>query len=233
MTGTMPSSTQEAVAFLSDGLRLEGVLSYHDTPVAPDLAILVSPHPCLGGDMENNVILALDAALRALRAATLRFNFRGVGRSESRIPLEQQVAAFWENPRIDPLREPALDDLAAAVDFALATLRGCHRLFLIGYSYGAVLALLLAAKRGDVAGLAAISPPAHQIAGEPSWPRIARAVITRGGEDIGVDDAAHRRLEERLGPLALSLRFPEADHFYRDMEATLAERVVTALLDER
>lgn len=233
MSGMAPTSTQEAITFLSDGLRLEGVLSHPDVPGSLDVAVLVPPHPCLGGDMENNVILALDSALRSRGAATLRFNFRGVGRSESRIPLEQQISAFWVNPRIDPLREPAVDDLAAAVDFALAALHGCRRLLLIGYSFGAVLALLLAAKRRDVAGIAAISPPVHQIAGKPAWPRGARTVITRGGDDIGIDSDAHARLLDALGPPVVSLVFEETDHFYRDLEATLAERVVSALLDER
>lgn len=233
MSGMAPTSTQEAITFLSDGLRLEGILSYPDVPGSLDVAVLVPPHPCLGGDMENNVILALDSALRSRGAATLRFNFRGVGRSESRIPLEQQISAFWENPRIDPEHETGLVDLCAATECALRAIGGCCRLSLVGYSFGGVLTLLLAAGRRDVAGVAAISPPVHQLAGEPSWPRGARTVITRGGDDIGIDSDAHARLLDALGPPVVSLVFEETDHFYRDLEATLAERVVSALLDER
>jgi alpha/beta superfamily hydrolase len=50
---------EEHVHFNSDGLKLEGVLSYDENVLNPLIALLCPPHPHLGGDMENNVITAL------------------------------------------------------------------------------------------------------------------------------------------------------------------------------
>jgi len=51
-------------------------------PAAPERAAVVChPHPKGGGTMNNNVVYRMARALEARRAAVLRFNFRGVGRS--------------------------------------------------------------------------------------------------------------------------------------------------------
>src|SRR5271157_2056289 len=50
---------------------------------APRLAALVChPHPLYGGSMHNKVVYRLARGLRRSGAVVLRFNFRGVGRSE-------------------------------------------------------------------------------------------------------------------------------------------------------
>ncbi len=46
---------EEHVIFNSDGLKLEGILSYDENTLSPPLVLLCPPHPHLGGDMENNV----------------------------------------------------------------------------------------------------------------------------------------------------------------------------------
>ena len=76
---------EEHVNFNSDGMKLEGILSYDENAVNPPSMLLCPPHPHLGGDMENNVITALGNVLAEKGFATLRFNYRGVGNSESRL----------------------------------------------------------------------------------------------------------------------------------------------------
>ena len=79
--------------------------------------LISHPHPLAGGTMEHGVVVALwkAAAARGMRA--LRYNFRGVGKSEG------------ELTRKSPL---ATADLGGAVDFL-----GGGPLLAIGYSYGA------------------------------------------------------------------------------------------------
>ncbi|HLS18376.1 MAG TPA: alpha/beta hydrolase, partial [Paracoccaceae bacterium] len=61
--------------------RLEG--RYHPQPEkdAP-IALIMHPHPQFGGTMNNPVTYALHYAFRDLGFTVLRFNFRGVGRSQ-------------------------------------------------------------------------------------------------------------------------------------------------------
>src|SRR5881397_2599421 len=72
----------ETIMFTSsDGLRLEGRLA---TPEAEPSggAIICHPHPQYGGSMSSKLVPAIQRALVAAGWAALRFNFRGVGRSE-------------------------------------------------------------------------------------------------------------------------------------------------------
>ncbi len=50
------------------------------SPAAPRMAAVIAhPHPLFGGTMENKVVTTIARALSEAGAATLRFNFRGVG----------------------------------------------------------------------------------------------------------------------------------------------------------
>lgn len=59
--------------------RLEGILWAVDAPKAA--VVVCHPHPLHGGTMHNHVTYRIADAFRKNGAATLRFNFRGVGRS--------------------------------------------------------------------------------------------------------------------------------------------------------
>jgi alpha/beta superfamily hydrolase len=62
-------------------VQLEAVLHLPDG-VPPFAGVVVChPHPRYGGDMNNNVVLAVTRALTDRGIAALRFNFRGVGGS--------------------------------------------------------------------------------------------------------------------------------------------------------
>jgi alpha/beta superfamily hydrolase len=62
--------------------RLEGLLEEPEDS-APRIAVLVChPHPLFGGTMHTRAVYRMARGLRKTGAVTLRFNFRGVGRSE-------------------------------------------------------------------------------------------------------------------------------------------------------
>src|ERR1051325_4392157 len=84
--------------------KLEAILEEpEDTPVR-EACLVCHPHPLYGGTMHNNVVYRMARALRRSGSAVLRFNFRGVGRSEG---AHDHGAGEFEDARLlmDWLRE--------------------------------------------------------------------------------------------------------------------------------
>lgn len=91
------------------------------------LAVVCHPHPLHGGTMDNKVVQTLTRAVTALGWRSVRFNFRGVGRS----------GGAW-------------DDGVGEIDDALAVV-AAHRapgqaLLLAGFSFGGFVAASAAAR---------------------------------------------------------------------------------------
>lgn len=62
--------------------RLEALLEEPETGAPRAVALVCHPHPLYGGTMHNKVVFRMARALRHAGCVVLRFNFRGVGRSE-------------------------------------------------------------------------------------------------------------------------------------------------------
>ncbi len=134
----MSAPTERRIAIASGNLSLEAAI--HDG-AGRLAAVVLHPHPRYGGDMDNHVVTAIAEALAARGASTLRFNFRGVGRSQG---------SFDGGP-----------GEAADARAAIAALREAApgaALLLAGYSFGAMIAASVAL---DVASsaLLLVSPP--------------------------------------------------------------------------
>ena len=149
---------EEHVNFNSDGMKLEGVLSYDENAVNPPSMLLCPPHPHLSGDMENNVITALGNVLAERGFATLRFNYRGVGGSESRLDNIAEVYEYWEEILNNDDCSDAIVDATSAINYLESTV-GTNRLFITGYSFGAIVAMMLSVKHANIKAFAAISTP--------------------------------------------------------------------------
>ena len=105
--------------------------------------IVCHPHPLYGGDMSNNVVLAICQELAQQSIAALRFNFRGVGESGG---------TFGEG-----IAEQ--EDVKAALAFVSSTPSiDLRRTGLVGYSFGASVALPVALQDEQVNLLALVSP---------------------------------------------------------------------------
>lgn len=122
----------------ADGLALEGELSVPER--AWSAAVLAHPHPEFGGSMRSIVTAAMFSALPAAGVACLRFNFRGVGRSEGTHGGGRDERA----------------DLVAAIDVLSPITEGLP-LVLAGWSFGADTALTVGDER--LAGWIAVAPP--------------------------------------------------------------------------
>jgi alpha/beta superfamily hydrolase len=119
----------------------DGITLAADLAVPADAragAVVLHPHPRYGGDRFNSVVDALFRALPAAGIAALRFDFRpGAGADGSDLAGERR-------------------DVGAALDELIARLPG-RPLFVVGYSFGAVVGLGL--EHSMVTARVAIAPP--------------------------------------------------------------------------
>jgi len=188
-------------AFLIDGPvgKLEvGVDVPEDeaTPL-PLVAIVCHPLPTEGGTMHNKVVTMTARALRECGATTVRFNFRGVGRSEG---------TFDEG-------RGESDDLRAVVAWTQAQHPG-KQLWLAGFSFGAYVTYRNAADL-QPGMLLSIAPPVGR-----SWdftdiphPNCPWLVIQGEADEI-VDAQAVKAWAESLKPPPELVLMPETSHFF-------------------
>jgi alpha/beta superfamily hydrolase len=192
---------EEHLTLEADGVSLEAGFR---PGARPGGALLTHPHPLYGGDMNNNVVWTAALALGERGFATLRFNFRGVGRSTG------SYGGGVEEVR----------DVAAALAFLKSRVEPPY--LLAGYSFGAAVAA-----RGLLGGLAVdgavlISPPIAfmDLAFLPDTPRLSLIVV--GDRDALCPLAELMALlRERQPPVAVKV-VPGADHFYFGKETELA-----------
>ena len=76
--------TEESTPLTLDGPAgaIEVIVEAAEAHARPLVAVLCHPLPTEGGTMHNQVVTIAARALRESGAATVRFNFRGVGQSE-------------------------------------------------------------------------------------------------------------------------------------------------------
>ena len=128
----------EHVRFPSGPYWLEGELAYPEDAVPCGAAVVAGPHPLLGGDMRNNVVVGLSDGLAARGLVALRFNYRGVGGSEGpAVDAAAHLARFWATSHVEDEGDFRLD-LVAARDF-LRSVTAEAPPALVGYSFGCTL----------------------------------------------------------------------------------------------
>ena len=169
-----------------------------DAAPRPLVAIVCHPLPTEGGTMHNKVVTMVARSLRELGATTVRFNFRGTGRSEGEFD--------HGNGELDDLR---------AVAAWVRERRPHDTLWLAGFSFGAYVSLRAAAEL-EPALLVSIAPP---VSGR-GWDFDALALPTmpwlviQGENDEIVDPQAVYDWLERRGAQAELVRMPDTSHFF-------------------
>jgi alpha/beta superfamily hydrolase len=71
-------------SYLLDGAagKMEALLEEPETGLPREACLVCHPHPLYGGTMHNKVVYRMARALRRSGSVVLRFNFRGVGKSQ-------------------------------------------------------------------------------------------------------------------------------------------------------
>lgn len=121
--------------------RLEGRYAPGKRENAP-IALILQPHPKAGGTMNHPVAAQLFLLFMKRGFATLRFNFRGVGRSQGEFD-----AGLGE-----------LADAATALDWLQATNATASQTWVAGFDFGAYIGMQLLMRRPEVDGFVSVSP---------------------------------------------------------------------------
>lgn len=175
-----------------------------EQPAGP-LCVICHPHPQYGGTLDNKVVYTLARAATELGALAVRFNFRGVGRSDGQF--DQGVGE--------------VGDLLAVVAWARARHPG-RALHLAGFSFGSAVAL-----RGHVAAAAAslllVAPPAGMgYLDEAAVPQVPWRVIHGSRDELIALDVVQGWLASVADPAPLTV-LDDADHFFHGRLTPLRE----------
>lgn len=224
-----PQYIEEAVTFPSGAETLEGVLAYPEAE-SPRMAILLlSPHPHMGGRMNNNVIEHLARRFAGAGCATLRFNYRGVGRSTLAMPESATVYEYWARLEDRKDYRAALPDSIAALDYLAGALPPETPVGYIGYSFGCCLATLLAGTHPP-ARLAAISPPVNRARLEGLGQLAMPVRFVAGDRDFVFDPALLRAPFAGIPGPKSYVELDGCDHFFRKQEERVYQAIRTLFL---
>ncbi len=161
--------------------RLEGRYHHSKRANAP-VALLLHPHPQHGGTMNNKVIFQLYRNFVSRKFSTLRFNFRGVGRSQGR----------FDNGQGE------LSDAASALDWMQTQNPNTSACWIAGFSFGAWVAMQLMMRRPEINGFISIAPPASQHDFSFLAPCPASGMIIHGNKDELVPQSSVDKLAQKL-----------------------------------
>ena len=196
--------------------RLEGRYHQSKKPDAP-IAIVLHPHPLHGGNMNNRVVFIMFNNFVERGFSVLRFNFRGVGRSQG--AFDNGVGE--------------LSDAAYAFDWMQQFNNNSPFCWIGGYSFGALISMQLMMRRPEIEGFVSISPPAGTEDFSFLAPCPSSGLIIHGDKDTHVPLDAVKKLAQKLdGQKNISVNLSivkGADHFYKDNMDNLSKEVASYL----
>lgn len=183
--------------------RLEGRYHPQKERGAP-VALILHPHPQFGGTMNNKVVYNLHYVFHRLGYSVLRFNFRGVGRSQGEF--DHGIGE--------------LSDAASALDHLQALKPDAKITFIAGFSFGAWIGMQLLMRRPEASGFVSVAPPANMYDFTFLAPCPSSGLIINGDADRIAPQEDIVKLVEKLkaqkGIEITHETVPGANHFFED-----------------
>lgn len=189
-------------------IQLEGILH---SPAGQEgkqpSAVICHPHSLYGGSMEVPLVVAIAQELAQRGIVALRFNFRGVGRS-------QGIYADGKGE---------MADVAGALDFLEGQERvDRERLYLVGYSFGAGVGLRHAENDPRIAAVAVVAPyienPSESLLRSYTQPKL---FLVGEGDTVCPTEWLRAFVAPLPEPKALRI-LPGTDHFFWGREREVA-----------
>ena len=207
------------VMFIGPEGRLEGRYHQSKEEHAP-IALILHPHPQYGGTMNHKVVFSLFHVFVNRGFSVLRFNTRGVGRSQGR----------FDNGMGE------LSDAAAALDWLQAMNADAKSCWIAGYSFGAWIGMQLLMRRPETDGFISVSPPTNNYDFSFLAPCPASGLFLHGAVDSVVPPVEVERVVAKLRTqkgIVIDYELVDgANHFWNE-HLPEVERRVGAYLDKR
>jgi len=192
--------------------RLEGRYQ-HSRRVNAPIALILHPHPQQGGTMNNKVVFEIYQTFVRRGFSTLRFNFRGVGRSQG----EYDEGAG------------ELSDAASALDWLQVANPDASQCWVSGFSFGAWICMQLLMRRPEINSFIALAPPANKYDFAFLAPCPASGLIVHGADDNMVPGESVDTLSKKLASqkrITIDYQIIDgANHFFHEKVDELTMRV--------
>lgn len=204
--------------------RIEGRYLANDNNTN-QIALVLHPHPLHGGTMNNKVVYKAYKALADSGFSVLRINFRGVGRSQGKFD--------------NGIGE--LTDATTAIDWLQLQNPTANNFLIVGFSFGAWIAMQLLMRRPEIQGFIAISPPVGKYDFSFLSPCPAPGLVIQGDKDSIVKEeevsSFVAKLNKQRGAEVKYNVIEDADHFFREkldlLSQEIKEYLATSLSDHQ
>ncbi|MEI7670238.1 MAG: alpha/beta hydrolase [Pseudomonadota bacterium] len=202
--------------------RIEARYHHNENKGAP-LVVVLHPHPLYGGTMNNKITYNLYHAFVRSGFSALRFNFRGIGKSQGKFD--------------DGIGE--LADAATALDWIQQQNMDANSCWIAGFSFGAWISMQLLMRRPEINGFVAVSPPANLYDFSFLSPCPTAGLITMGDKDeIVTEDSVSKLATKLSNQKGANLEYKivnGADHYYRnhieDLNTITEEYIMKRIAD--
>ena len=199
--------------------RLEGRYAPPKSDNAP-IALILHPHPKAGGHMNNPVAVQLYHLFMKRGFATLRFNFRGVGKSQGEFD-----SGIGE-----------LADAASALDWLQTTNPTASQCWVAGYQFGAWIGMQLLMRRPETDGFVSVSPPTNVYDFSFLAPCPASGLILHGSGDQVASPSEVERVVAKLRTqkgISIAYELVDGANHYWSNHLPAVEDKVGHYLDQR
>ncbi len=190
----------------SQGVELEALLMLPENERYPTAAIICHPHPLYGGSMHSKVVVTASHAFLDMGIPSLRFNFRGVGKSSGK----------YDNGIGE------LEDVRAAMGYMAE--KG-EKLIIAGHSFGAWMGMKAGCEDPRVKLMIGIGTPVNFVNMDFLRDCLKPRLFVHGTVDRLISVEKVEELCAALPEPKKLVKIEDADHFFTGKLKELSETV--------
>ncbi len=168
------------------------------------IAMILHPHPQFGGTMNHPITYNMYYNFVKRGFAVVRFNFRGVGRSQGE----------YDHGHGE------LSDAASTLDWVQSMLPESRACWIAGFSFGSWVGMQLLMRRPEVEGFISVAPPANLYDFSFLAPCPSSGILIHGDQDnvVPLDDVKElaAKVKTQKGIIVDQVTVPGANHFFQD-----------------